>query len=74
LEKVKVEHVEEQKLNSKVDLWKVKVEHLEKGSTSNIQVEIVNQIYNQRFQNYLKLPLDPKIHNSICCIKELQES
>ncbi len=53
LEKVKVKHVEEQKLSSKVDLRKVKVEHLEKGSTSNIQVEIVNQIFNQRFQNYL---------------------
>jgi hypothetical protein len=31
----------------------VKVEHVKDGSTSNIQVEIVNQIYNQRFQKYL---------------------
>jgi hypothetical protein len=30
---VEVEHVEEQKLGSKVDLQKVKVEHVEKGST-----------------------------------------
>ncbi len=45
--KKQVEHVEEvQKLGSKVDLQKVKVEHVEKGSTSNIQVQIINQIYN----------------------------
>ncbi len=31
----------------------MKLEPVEKGSTSHIQVEIVNQIYNQRFQNYL---------------------
>jgi len=49
---VKVEHVEQQKLGSKENLQKVKVEHVEKGSTLNIQVEIVDQIYNQRFQNY----------------------
>jgi len=49
---VKVEHVEEQKLGSKENLQKVKVEHVEEGSTLNIQVEIVDQIYNQRFQNY----------------------
>jgi len=41
-----MEHGEEQKLGSKVDLQKMKVEHLEKGLTSNIQVQIVNQIYN----------------------------
>jgi len=52
LQKVKVEHVEQQKLGSKENLQKVKVEHVEKGSTLNIQVEIVDQIYNQRFQNY----------------------
>jgi hypothetical protein len=50
---VKVGHVEEQKLGSKVDLQQAKVEHVEKGSRLNIQVEIVDQIYNQRFQNYL---------------------
>ncbi len=52
LQKVKVEHVEQQKLGSKENLQKVKVEHVEKGSTLNIQVEIVDRIYNQRFQNY----------------------
>jgi hypothetical protein len=31
----------------------VKVVHVEKKSTSNIQVEIVDEIYNQRFQKYL---------------------
>jgi len=50
---VKVEHVKEQKLGSKVNLQKVKVEHVEEGSTLNIQVEIIDQIYNQRFQKYL---------------------
>jgi hypothetical protein len=34
-------------------MQKVKVEHVKDGSTSNIQVETVNQIYNQRFQKYL---------------------
>ncbi len=43
---MEVEHVEEQKLGSKVDLQKVKVEHVEEGSTSNIQVQIVDWIYN----------------------------
>jgi hypothetical protein len=46
LQKVKVEQVEEQKLGSKIDLQKVKVEHVEKGSRKNIEVEIVDQIYN----------------------------
>ncbi len=50
---MKVEHVKEQKLGSKVNLQKVKVEHVEEGSTLNIQVEIIDQIYNQRFQKYL---------------------
>ncbi len=44
--KKKVEQVKEQKLCSKVDLQKVRVEHVEEGSTSDIQVELVNQIYN----------------------------
>jgi hypothetical protein len=43
---VEVEHVEELKLGSKVNLQKVKVEHVEEGSTSNIQVQIVDWIYN----------------------------
>jgi hypothetical protein len=33
---VKVEQVEKQKLGSKVDLQKVKVKHVKKGSTSSI--------------------------------------
>jgi hypothetical protein len=44
--KKKVKQVKEQKLWSKVDLQKVKIEHVEEGSTSNIQVELVDQIYN----------------------------
>jgi hypothetical protein len=31
----------------------MKVKHVEEGSTSDIYVEIVNQIYNQRFQQYM---------------------
>jgi hypothetical protein len=31
----------------------VKVEHVEKGSTLDIQVEIIDNFYNQRFQKYL---------------------
>ncbi len=42
---------------SKVDLqaldFKAKVEHVENGSLSKIGIEIVNQIYNQRFKKYL---------------------
>ncbi len=38
--------VEEQKLDSKAYLQKVKVEHVEEKSTSDIQVEIVDEIYN----------------------------
>jgi len=44
--KKKVEQVEEQKLCSKVDLQKVRVDHVEKGSTLDIQVELVDHIYN----------------------------
>jgi hypothetical protein len=40
--KEKVEHIEEEKLGSKVDLQKVKVEHVEERSTSKIQIEIIN--------------------------------
>ncbi len=40
--KEKVEHVEEEKLGSKVDLQKMKIEHVEEGSTLEIQIEIVN--------------------------------
>jgi hypothetical protein len=50
---VKVEHVEEQKLGSKVDLQKVKIEYIKEGSIVDIQIQIFNQIYNQRFQKYL---------------------
>ncbi len=46
---MKVKHVEEQKLGSKVCLQKVKVEHVEKGSTLDIQVELVDHIYNKKF-------------------------
>jgi len=46
LQKVKVMHVEKQKLGSKIYLQKMKVEHVKEGSTSNIQVEIVDEIYN----------------------------
>jgi hypothetical protein len=45
---VKVRHVEKQKLGSKVDLQNVKVEHGKKESTSNIQVQIVDSIYNKK--------------------------
>jgi len=38
--KEKVKQVEKQKLNSKIDLLKVKVEHVEEGLTSNIQVNL----------------------------------
>lgn len=42
---------------SKVDLqtldFKVKVKHVENGSLSKIGIEIINQIYNQRFKKYL---------------------
>lgn len=42
---------------SKVDLqtldFKVKVKHVENGSSSKIGIEIINQIYNQRFKKYL---------------------
>jgi hypothetical protein len=31
----------------------VKIEHVKEKSTSDIQVEIVDEIYNQRFQKYL---------------------
>ncbi len=41
MQKVKVEHVEEQKLGSKIDLQKVKVGHIEEGSTLYIQIQIV---------------------------------
>jgi Tfp pilus assembly PilM family ATPase len=52
LQKVKVEQVEEQKLGSKIDLQKVKVELVEEGSTRDIEVETVDQIYNERFQKF----------------------
>jgi hypothetical protein len=39
---VKIEHVEKQKLGSKVNLKKVKVEHVKEGSTWDIQVELGN--------------------------------
>jgi hypothetical protein len=45
-QKVKVEQVEEQKLGLEVDLQKVKVEHVEEGSRKDIEVEIVDQIYD----------------------------
>ncbi len=51
--KEKVEQVEEQTLGSKVNLQKVKIKHVKEGSTWDIQVQIVDQIYNQRFQKYL---------------------
>jgi hypothetical protein len=38
--KEKVKQVEEQKLSSKIDLQKVKVEHVEEGSTLDIQVNL----------------------------------
>jgi len=50
---VKVEQVKEQKLGLEVDLQKVKVEHVEKGLKKNIKFEIVDQIYNKRFQKYM---------------------
>jgi hypothetical protein len=31
----------------------VKVDHVKEGSTWDIQVELVDQIYNKRFQKYL---------------------
>ncbi len=61
--KKKAEQVEEQKLGSKIDLQKVKVEQIEEKSTVDIHIETI-----------FGLPLDPKIHNSKCYIKELQES
>jgi len=55
LQKVRVEHVEKQKLGSKVALQKVKVKNVKKkkGSTLDIQVEIVDHVYNQRLNKYL---------------------
>jgi hypothetical protein len=44
---VKVEHVKEQKLGLKIDLQKsLKVERVKEGSTLDIQIQIVNWIYN----------------------------
>jgi hypothetical protein len=34
-------------------LQEVKVEHVEEGLMKDIKVEIVDQIYNKRFQKYL---------------------
>ncbi len=48
---MKVEQVEEQKFGSELDLQKLKVEHVEKGSRKDMEVETLNQIYN--FQKYL---------------------
>jgi hypothetical protein len=53
LQKVKVKQVEEEKLDLKVDLEEVKVEHVEEGSMKDIEVETIDQIYNKRFQKYL---------------------
>jgi hypothetical protein len=53
MQKVKVEQIEEQKVGSKADLEKAKVEYVEEGSTLDIQVETIDQIYDQRFQKYL---------------------
>ncbi len=50
---MKIGHVKEQKLGSKVDLQKVKVEHVKEESTLNRHVQIVDLIYNKRFQKYL---------------------
>ncbi len=50
---MKIEQVEDQKLGSKLDLQKVKVEHVKKGSKKDIEVEIVDHICNQKFQKYL---------------------
>jgi hypothetical protein len=48
VEKMKVEQIEEQKVSSKANMQKVKLEHVEEKSTSDIQVETIDQIYNQR--------------------------
>jgi hypothetical protein len=53
LQKVKVEQIEEQKVGSKLYLQKVKVEHVKEGPTSYIQVETIDQIYDQKFHKYL---------------------
>jgi len=50
---VKVEQVEDQKLDSKLNLQKIKVEYVEKRSKKDIEVEIVDHICNQKFQKYL---------------------
>ncbi len=71
---MKVKHVEEQKLSSKVYLHKVKVEHVEEESTLDIQVELVDQIYNKKFQKYLDYRWIQKSIAQKCYIKELQES
>jgi len=55
-------------------MQKVKVEHVKDGSTSNIQVETVNQIYNQRFQKYLNHHWIQKSIIQKCCIKDFQKS
>ncbi len=60
LQKVKVEQVEKQKLGLEMDLQKTKVEHVEEGSNKDVKVEIVDQIYNQRFQKCM----------DYCCIKK----
>jgi hypothetical protein len=48
----------------------VKVEHVKEKSTSDIQVEIVDEIQS-KVPKISKLLLDPKIHSSKCCIEEL---
>jgi hypothetical protein len=72
---VKIEHVEEQKLGSKSNLQKVKVKHVKEGD-----LNIRHTSSNRRLDLESKVPkifgllLDPKIHSSECCIKELQDN
>jgi hypothetical protein len=52
---------------------KGKVEHVKEGSTLDIQVETIDQIYNQRFQN-IWIIIGSKNPWFECYIKEVQES
>ncbi len=52
-QKKKVEQLQDQKLGSKAYVQNMKIEHVEEKSTLDTQVEIVDDIYNQRFQKYL---------------------
>jgi hypothetical protein len=71
LQKIGLKNKIEQELGSKINLQniesKLKVEHVQNGSTSKIQIET---IYSN-VQKIFGLPIDPTIHSLKCCIKEI---